>query len=90
METHWLDNRTYVGGTAAVLQNIDPSVKTANGMTLAAPSSLTEHGFVLIVTSKSLNTFSITRTETGANTGRFTRVCSRPNTKGACSTRLTW
>ena len=90
METFWIEGRTYIGGTAAVLQNIDPSLKPANGITLTAPSSLTATGYVLRVTSKSTNTYTITLTATGVNAGRFTRACTRPNTKGACSTRLTW
>ena len=90
METWWIDNRTYVGGTAVALQNIDPSLRPANGITLSMPSLPTATGYVIRVTSKSTNTWTITRTATGVNTGRFTRTCARGTSKGSCSTRLTW
>src|SRR4051812_25830353 len=48
METFWHDEKTYVGATAAVLLNIEPSLGTKpNGPALAAPATLTATGYVL-------------------------------------------
>ena len=91
METHYSAGQTYVGGTAAVLQALEPSLANANGITLAAPTSLTAEGYVLRVTSKTLNTFTITRVATGVTRGRITRTCTRTGTtKGGCKLGGTW
>jgi type IV pilus assembly protein PilA len=90
METYWIDNRTYVGATAVLLQNIDPSLRPGNGITLTLPTVPTATGYAVRVTSKSTNTFTITRTAVGATAGAFVRTCSRGTTKGSCTTRLTW
>jgi type IV pilus assembly protein PilA len=90
IETHWHDGKTYAGASTAVLQNIEPSLVTAKGPSLSAPATLTATGYVLTVTSKSLNTFRITKVPTGATAGTSNRTCTRPNTKGGCSTTLKW
>jgi type IV pilus assembly protein PilA len=90
METHYHAAHTYVGATAAVLQALEPSLVNANGITLANPSSLTADGYVITVTSKSTNTFTITKVATGATKGRVNRTCTRPNTKGGCKAARTW
>jgi type IV pilus assembly protein PilA len=87
MDTYWHDGDTYVGVTALKLQAIEPGLRNANGMTLVAPTSPTLTGYVnLGVTSKSGNTFRITRAVTGA----FTRTCLRPNLNRACPASGRW
>jgi type IV pilus assembly protein PilA len=90
METHYQSGQTYVNGTAAALQIIEPSLAPGKGPTLSAPSSLTATGYVLTVTSKSLNTFTITKVASGVNIGTVNRTCTRPNTKGGCKAARTW
>ena len=90
METHFTAGQTYVGGTAAVLRALEPSLANANGITLSNPSSLTADGYVLMVTSKSTNTFTITKVATGTTKGRVNRTCTRPKTRGGCKASLTW
>ena len=88
MDTYWIDGRTYVGATAAKLQAFEPSLVTANGISLSNPTALSETGYAITATSKSKNTFTITRT---ALTGRITRTCTRTlNTKGGCKVARTW
>ena len=88
MDTYWSSGQTYVGATAANLIALEPALATANGISLANPSLLSATGYRVIVTSKSKNTFTITRT---AVTGRITRTCTRSlNTKGGCKVALTW
>ena len=91
IETHFHDTHSYVGATTAALLNIEPSLATKpNGPTLAAPTTLTTTGYVLSVTSKSTNIYRITKVPTGATAGTSNRTCTRPNTKGSCSTTLKW
>ena len=88
MDTYWSSGQTYVGATAANLIALEPALATANGISLANPSLLSATGYRVIVTSKSKNTFTITRTPL---TGRITRTCTRSlNTKGGCKVALTW
>ena len=88
MDTYWSSGQTYVGATTANLIALEPALATANGLTLAAPTLLSATGYRVTVTSKSKNTFTITRT---AITGRITRTCTRSlNTKGGCKVALTW
>ena len=86
METHWFAGATYVGGTAAALRLIEPALSPTGPPTLAAPSSLTTRGYVITVTSRTANTYRITR----ATTGVVTRTCTRPNTRGSCPATLAW
>ncbi|MEO8688613.1 MAG: prepilin-type N-terminal cleavage/methylation domain-containing protein [Solirubrobacteraceae bacterium] len=90
METHYHSGLTYVNGTVAVLQDIEPSLLPGNGPTLSAPSSLTTTGYVITVTSKSLNTFTITKVASGVSIGVSNRTCTRTNTKGGCKAARTW
>jgi type IV pilus assembly protein PilA len=92
METHHQSGLTYVGATIAVLEAIEPSLKPAQGITFAAPptATLTASGYVFTVTSKSTNTFTITKVATGVSTGTVSRTCTRPNTKGGCKVARTW
>jgi len=91
IETHFHDSHSYVGATTPVLLNIEPSLATKpNGPTLAAPATLTATGYVLTVTSKSTNTYRITKVPTGTTAGTINRTCTRPNKKGSCSTTLKW
>ena len=84
METFYTDNQTYVGANVAALRDIEASLGTGAGTTLAVTGlSLTE--YTLDVTSKT-NHFSIAK----ATTGVVTRACTRPSTKGGCPASLTW
>jgi type IV pilus assembly protein PilA len=87
MDTHWMNGNTYALATAASLQAMEPALRNANGIVLANPTTLSSTGYVITVTSKSLNTFRITRAVT---TGAITRTCTRPNTNGACPLTLKW
>jgi type IV pilus assembly protein PilA len=88
MESHYHSGQTYVGATIAVLEAIEPSLKPARGITFAAPptATLTATGYVLTVTSKTTNTFTITKVASGT----VSRTCTRTNTKGGCSTSRVW
>ena len=91
IETHYAADQTYTGATAAVLRTLEPSLVNANGITLSNPTSLSDEGYVLRVTSKTLNTFTITRVATGATRGRIIRTCTRTGTtKGGCKLSGTW
>ncbi len=86
IETHGLAKQTYVGATVAALRVIDPHLNQPAPPTLAAPSALSATGYVVIVTSRTGNTFRITR----ATTGVVTRVCTRSNQRGGCPAVLRW
>jgi type IV pilus assembly protein PilA len=91
MESHYQNGLTYTGATVALLQAIEPSLAPGKGPTLAAPTTLSVDGYVLTVTSKSTNTFTITKVATaGVTQGRTNRTCTRPNTKGGCKLGGTW
>jgi len=92
METHYHSGSTYAGATIAVLEAIEPSLKPGRGITFAAPptATLTASGYVFTVTSKTTNTFTITKVASGATMGRVNRTCTRPNTKGGCNATTTW
>ena len=92
IESHYQAGLTYTGATLAVLQAIEPSLAPGKGPTLAAPpvATLTLTGYVFTVTSKSTNTFRITKVGTGVNIGTVTRTCTRPVTRGGCKVGLTW
>jgi type IV pilus assembly protein PilA len=85
METYYTDNQTYVAATKAVLEDIEASLKSGAGASLAV-SGQTVDGYSLVVTAKTTNTFTITK----ASTGIVTRACTRGNTKGGCPTSLAW
>jgi len=85
IETFYTDTQTYVGGTKTVLEDIEESLKSGAGATLAV-TGLSANGYTLTVTAPSTNTWSITK----ATTGTVTRSCVRTNTKGSCPTGLSW
>ena len=85
METYYTDNQTYVGADVNALKDIEASLGTGAGTTLAVTGqSLTEYN--LDVTSKTTNHFSIAK----ATTGVVSRPCTRPSTKGGCPASLSW
>jgi hypothetical protein len=91
IESHYQNGLTYTGATVALLQAIEPSLAPGKGPTLAAPATLSLTGYVLTVTSKPTNTFTITKVATvGITQGRSDRTCTRPNTKGGCKVARTW
>ncbi len=72
METYFTDNNTYVGATPAVLQGIETTLNDPTSFTLAT-SGLSTTGYTVTATDPktSTDTFSITRSTTGA----VTRSC---------------
>ena len=85
METYYTDNQTYVGASQAALQEIEVSLASGAGATIAAAvESLT--GYSLTATAKTGNTFSIVK----AADGTVTRSCTRTNPRGSCPTSLLW
>jgi len=87
MDTYYTDGGTYVGATVARLQALEPALATANGITLTVVTvgALTPNGYIVTARSKTLNTFTITRTHA---TGAITRTCVRTNTRGGCRLAL--
>jgi type IV pilus assembly protein PilA len=85
METYYTDNQTYVGADQAAIQDIEASLKSGAGASIA-PSGQSATGYVLDATSKTGNHFKITKNTDGT----VTRACTRPNTKGGCPASLSW
>ena len=85
METFYTDNQTYVGADQAAIRDIEASLSTGAGATIT-PSGQSATEYVLTATSKTNNTFTITK----ASTGIVTRTCTRPNTKGGCPATTSW
>ena len=85
METYYTDNQTYVGADQTAIQDIEASLKSGAGASIA-PALLTATGYSLTATSKTNNSFTIVK----ASDGTVTRSCTRPNTKGGCPTSLAW
>ncbi len=85
METYFTDNQTYVGADKTALEDIEASLKSGAGASLAVSGQAVD-GYSLLVTSKSTNTFSIVK----ASTGIVTRSCTRTTTKGGCPSSLLW
>jgi hypothetical protein len=85
METWYTDNQNY-NATVTDLRDIEASL--ASGV--SAGTGLTVTGgadsYSLRVTSKTANTFTIAK----ANTGIVTRSCTRTNTKGGCPASQSW
>ena len=84
METWYTDNQNY-NATKAQLQDIEESLKSGAGASLAVADT-GDNTYTLTVTSKTGNTFTIKKADTGA----VTRSCTRPNTKGGCPAGLSW
>ena len=85
METYYTDNQTYVGADKAALQTIEASLTSGVGASLVVSGQAVD-GYSMVVTSKTTNTFTITK----ASTGIVTRACTRGNTKGGCPTSTVW
>jgi len=78
MESCFTDAETYVGCTAGA----------GNA---SIPGNLTTDSYDVTATSKSGNTFKITRIGgTGATAGTYTRTCTATKTGAGCPTTLTW
>jgi type IV pilus assembly protein PilA len=74
METFYTDEQDYAASKAQI-QAIEPSLNSGQGTTLAVTSGTDgdgNGGYTLTVTSKSSNTFTITK---AANTATVTRTC---------------
>jgi type IV pilus assembly protein PilA len=84
IETWYTDNQNYTA-TKADLEDIEESLKSGAGATLAVTGTGADT-YTLTVTAKTGNTFSIAK----AAGGVVTRACTRPNTKGGCPASLTW
>jgi type IV pilus assembly protein PilA len=80
-ETHYINEQTYATISAAQLKSIENALNNAN----ITAASGTIDTYVISVTSKSNNVFTITR----ASTGVVTRTCT-PAGKGACATNGSW
>ena len=83
METWYTDNQNY-NATTANLQDIEQSLNTGAGASLAVTPGA--DSYTLDVTSVTGNHFLISKT----NAGVVNRTCTRPNTKGGCPASLTW
>jgi type IV pilus assembly protein PilA len=79
METFYTDNQTYVA-TEAQLIDIEQSLASAPGNSFDIVGTPTDTSYVLAVTSKTGNVFTITK----VTAGTVTRTCTRTNTKGGC------
>jgi type IV pilus assembly protein PilA len=85
METWYTDNQNY-SASVSDLRDIEASL--ASGVSAGSGLSVTggTDSYSLTVTSKTTNTFTIAKT----NTGIVTRSCTRPNTKGGCPASQSW
>jgi type IV pilus assembly protein PilA len=83
METWYTDNQNY-NATTADLQDIEQSLNTGAGASLAVTPGA--NSYTLDVTSVTGNHFLIQKTAAGV----VNRTCTRPNTKGGCPASLTW
>jgi len=85
METWYTDNQNY-NASVSDLRDIEASL--ASGVSAGSGLAVTPgaNSYSLTVTSKTTNTFSIAKTDTGV----VTRSCTRPNTKGGCPASLSW
>jgi type IV pilus assembly protein PilA len=84
METFYTDNQNYTA-TKAQLVDIEQSLAAAPGDSFTINTAAADN-YKLTVTSKTGNTFSITK----AATGDVTRSCTRTSTKGGCPAGLSW
>jgi type IV pilus assembly protein PilA len=69
--------------TAAELGNTGLTIGSGQGEVSITAAANT---FTVTATSKTNNTFSISK----AATGIYSRACTRPNTDGGCKSSLTW
>jgi type IV pilus assembly protein PilA len=85
METWYTDNQNYIANTND-LKTIESSLNSTPGAFTLTPGTATSDSYTLNVVSKTGNTFTIAK----ADTGIVTRSCLRPNTKGGCPASLSW
>ena len=83
LETYYTDNQTYATATNALLQDIEPALQNARGLTL---SNLTGTGYTVAVTSRSNDATVYTITNAA---GVVTRNCDDKG-KGGCPTSGSW
>ena len=84
METYYTDNQNYNIKDETILQDIEASLKSSPGDTLAATPG--DQDYDLTVTSKTGNTFTITKDDQGV----VKRSCEQKNSKGGCPASLSW
>ncbi|WP_051324676.1 type IV pilin protein [Candidatus Solirubrobacter pratensis] len=82
METLYTDEQSYLSGDETKLIEIEPALGSGNA-TLKVVTHAADN-YEVMSTSKTGDTFSIKKT----NTGVVTRSCT--GTKGGCPTGLTW
>jgi type IV pilus assembly protein PilA len=94
METWYTDEQNY-GATKADLEAIEPALKEGQGSTLAVTSGAdgkvaagSDDGYAVTVTSKSGNTFTITKSDAAAGSG-VVRACAT-GSKYGCPSSLKW
>ena len=86
METWYTDNQNYIAADTD-LENIEESLKATPGAFTVVPGTAADDSYTLSVVSKTGNTFSIAKADTGA----VTRSCTRTGTdKGGCPASTTW
>jgi len=81
METLYTDEQTYTSGDKAKLITIEPALGSGNATLTVTPG---DQNYTVMSTSKTGDTFSITK----AADGTVTRDCT--GTKGGCPTNLRW
>jgi type IV pilus assembly protein PilA len=84
METWYTDNQTYVGGTVATMEGIEPALKNATGRFTVDSALATD--FAITVESVGNNKVKYT---IGNTAGTVTRTCL-PKSKGSCNAAGTW
>ena len=85
IETYYTDTQSYDVTGVADLREIEQSLATDAGATLAIAND-TANTYTLTVTSDSTNTFTVSK----AADGTVTRTCDRQNNRGSCPVAETW
>jgi type IV pilus assembly protein PilA len=80
METYYVDKRTYVGVTVTELQDLQPALSNAPGLTVQAATANTFQ-----LSTSSTSTASVTFTVARSSNGTISRSCTPPNTGGCKS-----
>ena len=83
LETYYTDNQTYATATKALLEGIEPALKSAKALTL---SNLAADGYSVAVTSNSSDATVYTISN---KAGVVTRTCDDTG-KGGCPTNGSW
>jgi type IV pilus assembly protein PilA len=87
-EAYFTDNQTYVGMTAAILKDIEPSLNDGQAGTTLAVGGLAQNTYQVTVNSKSQNSTQWFRITKNAD-GTTTRSCGIAS-KGACPSNQRW